>query len=236
MIDLGLVNAKFVIAGRSAGAPTDPFVVAANGREWVVWSNGFVFIAVLDHPSCGHAPEGVQAAIRPHLVEPGPFVEVDLDRLRAWAGEARWERPCAACEAGLTTCDECGGSGSEECDPIDTASRTCEHGLQARHKALCAECGGAGRLRCERCGGSGLTDRAESRPGWVADTIVNRELVSRALACVVLRVDEERVVQIATPNPPLGPVLIEGEDWRIGVMPLRYAEEGVAERAPKLEL
>lgn len=211
-----------------------PVVVEADGGPCAVATDGHVMVAVRTADTSElRRPGRLERAMRDHLEEvPQDAREVAFGALAAWAGEPTWVRPCDDCDPaagpqtgsgtspGFARCDDCEGSGALQCDPADAVSandgaETCEHGCWQKHTAFCDGCEGGGRVACSSCDGKSTTTQPAKRYGWIGQTLINRELLARALACVGR---ESTVVLGAAERSG---VIVAGESWRIVLMPVR---------------
>lgn len=149
-----------------------PFSVEADGQTWAVATDGHLMMAV------EHSGRGLQRATLPadRYVGAGlaqhEKIDTTFDALRTWAEPPTWTRAC----------DDCGGTGTTKCEGCKGAGER-DGTMKARIK--CPECRGRKTLRC---GGplcrKGQTSTPAKRFGVIGRSVVNRELLARALDCL----------------------------------------------------
>ncbi len=154
-----------------------------EGRAARVGTDGFVFVALWDDGETELNPfrELPERMKRFLDVETAP---ISLDALRRWAGPFEGPRPCKVCQP---TCATCEGSGH--------VVRACDCCTE-EHECICPRCKGR-PSSCDVCNDTGLV-YPDPRIGVVADRIISRDLLAKALALLTgeaaLGADDDAIV------------------------------------------
>jgi len=193
-----------------------PMRVVIGETPYAVATDGAMLVAVRadsDLEPAGRHAATIEENFREYLEGEPKGKPIDLASLKEWCGGPNWpgDKDCPECKGkGRATCDVCDGVGyvTHTCD-------YCDH----EHEGRCLDCDGSGEMECDRCGGSGKDGYVPpTRPGWLGDMLVNRELLARALdrfSDRTVHVDES-IDRRAYPT-----VVVYGPDWRVILMGMR---------------
>lgn len=195
-----------------------PSGITVDDRHYQVAANREVLVAIKAdspvEPFCSN--EKMRESIGKMLSAPlGDAPVVNFTLLSQWAEPAQWE-----------FCDRCDGSRVYECD-CDGGEHNCSRCDESHD---CRLCGGSGKRRCDDHG-----HRLPTRPGKLGRLMINREVLARAIEALsadTVRIAYAGSVAKETDYPP---ILIDGGDWRVVLMPIRASCE-LTEVSPELIL
>jgi hypothetical protein len=166
-------------------------ITAPDGREFVVASDGSMFLAVplsFVSKTYAKADGNILKYIGECLdeVPPDNAILTTAERLIEWAGPPVWEIECVECEGCGTLreqldCAKCDGKGDVEC-----LCATCGNA----HDVGCGLCDGTGTqtektdVPCDECDGKGKTKHLQGtyRPGEIAGLAVDLRRFARLCA------------------------------------------------------
>lgn len=190
-----------------------PCNLLLDGALWTVASDGHFIVAI---PGLGDglkpAPEILAKHAIKHLSEPAPEGEtINLASFKAWLEPPQWP--------GKAPCKECGGTGKVECRKCRGQGIVdCECTCGDDHEAVCPDRKGKKVTACWECEGSGKipAGTVPKRPGRIAGTYFNRELLARMLDDL-----EIETITLAVGPHPEDPIRIWGHGYRAMLMPYR---------------